>query len=176
MSPYHHEDLEGQIKDACLAHIREQGELNLSIRALSAELGVSHNALYHYYRSKKELEAELVRVGFALLGEALEEPADEEVATIEEFGLRYFRFFRQEPQLYRFMFKNVPQSREKGGSPTFAKLLARVGEDTFAAYHHWALIHGVCTLLSDGAFGEVSLDDPDIEDKVLAILSHGSSR
>lgn len=173
MAAYHRGDLADQITAACLEDIRAHGELTLSIRKLSDQLGVSHNALYHHFKGKKALIAHLAGAGFALLAKALSEGDDD--ASIEAFGLRYFRFFREEPQLYRFMFTHVAANRDGAARTAFQQLLSRVGDSTTAAYHHWSLVHGLCTLMSTGAFSQAQLTDKDIEQKVLAILSAGKA-
>lgn len=169
MTGYHHGDLENQIMSICLEDIREHGDLTLSIRGLSAKLGVSHNALYHHFKNKRALEAHLVGFGFGLLGEAL--AAEPRVESLQAFGLRYFQFFKREPQLYRFIFSHVEATRQREAAKTFEQLLSWVGQSRDAAYHHWALVHGLCTLLSSDALRGLKLSDSDVDSKVLAILS-----
>lgn len=174
MTGYHHGDLENEITRLCLADIRKHGELSLSIRRLSAQLGVSHNALYHHFKNKKALVAHLVEFGFGLLGEALAAGRCDD--SLQAFGLRYVRFFRKEPQLYRFIFRHVRAKPQGEATKTFEQLMSRVDQDRDAAYHHWALVHGLCTLLSADALEGVKLSDPDVESKVLAILSAGGAK
>lgn len=169
LADYHHGDLENQITAACLADIRRHGELTLSIRGLTTKLGVSHNALYHHFKNKQALVAHLVDLGFGLLGKALADgPAD---SSLEAFGLRYFGFFRKEPQLYRFIFRHVGSEGGGEAKRSFSQLMARVGQSQDAAYHHWALVHGLCTLLSCDALRGLKLSDDDLEPRVLAILA-----
>jgi len=49
---YHHGDLERALVEAAITLVRKYGPDHLSLRAVSAEVGVSPSASYHYSKIK----------------------------------------------------------------------------------------------------------------------------
>lgn len=49
-----------ELREAALAHVREHGWTDLSLRGLAAALGTSHRMLIHHFGSKDQLLIELV--------------------------------------------------------------------------------------------------------------------
>ncbi|MEU3448783.1 TetR/AcrR family transcriptional regulator [Streptomyces thermolilacinus] len=55
------EDRRARLVDAAVDHVAEHGIADLSLRRLGAAIGVSHRMLIHYFGSKEQLLAEIVR-------------------------------------------------------------------------------------------------------------------
>ena len=111
-APYHHGNLEVALVDAAITLVRKYGPDQLSLRAVSAEIGVSPSASYHHFRDKDALVTAVSNVLFDRLA-AMQENAIEKVkgngaaASIkkfEEMGNAYFDWATSEPNLYRLMF------------------------------------------------------------------------
>ena len=54
-APYHHGNLETALVDAAIDLVRKYGPDHLSLRAVSAEVGVSPSASYHHFGDKDAL-------------------------------------------------------------------------------------------------------------------------
>ena len=52
---YHHGNLENALVGAAITLVRKYGPDQLSLRAVSAEIGVSPSAGYHHFRDKDAL-------------------------------------------------------------------------------------------------------------------------
>ncbi|MEU5693918.1 TetR/AcrR family transcriptional regulator [Actinosynnema sp. NPDC020468] len=63
------EQTSAEIKAAALAHLREVGGAQLSLRAVAASIGMSPAGLYRYYPSRDALLTDLITDGFAALAE-----------------------------------------------------------------------------------------------------------
>ena len=109
---YHHGNLESSLVDAAIRLVRKYGPDQLSLRAVSAEIGVSPSASYHHFRDKDALVSAIGNVLFDRLA-TMQEKAIEKVngkgasASIkkfEEMGHAYFAWATSEPNLYRLMF------------------------------------------------------------------------
>ena len=61
---YHHGNLESALVDAAIGLVRKYGPDQLSLRAVSAEIGVSPSASYHYFRDKDALVSAIGNVLF----------------------------------------------------------------------------------------------------------------
>lgn len=109
---YHHGDLESALVDAAIALVRKYGPDQLSLRAVSADVGVSPSASYHYFKDKDALVSS---VGDILLDQlaTMQERAISKVkgtgakAALKKFealGQAYFEWAIAEPNLYRLIF------------------------------------------------------------------------
>lgn len=109
---YHHGNLESALVGAAITLVRKYGPDQLSLRAVSAEIGVSPSASYHHFRDKDALVSAIGNVLFDRLA-AMQEKAIAKVkgtsaaASIKRFedmGNAYFAWATSEPNLYRLMF------------------------------------------------------------------------
>ncbi len=107
---YHHGDLKEALIAASHKILREKGADSLSLRAVAAEVGVSHMAPYSHFKSKKSLFQDVAASGFDELAnkmiqdsEGLSIPAE----LILSYGTTYIEFALAQPQLYRLMLGQV---------------------------------------------------------------------
>jgi AcrR family transcriptional regulator len=111
-STYHHGDLEGALVQAAIKLVRKYGPDHLSLRAVSAEVGVSPSASYHYFKDKDALVAAVGDVLFDQLGTMQEKAiakvkgkgAEGALKKFEAMGYAYFKWATSEPNLYRLIF------------------------------------------------------------------------
>jgi AcrR family transcriptional regulator len=105
--PYHHGDLRAALLDAATTALERQGYEALSLRELSASLGVSRAAPYRHFADRRALLSALAERGFAELtrihldaGAAGGAPQQRLAAA----GRGYLAFAAAQPQLFRLMF------------------------------------------------------------------------
>lgn len=172
---YHHGDLRRELLRAARRILARDGADALSLRAVAAAAGVSHAAPYHHFPTREALVAALASEGFAALSKALREASElaaerQPAARLVELGVAYVGFATREPELFTLMFGPV-----LGEKPRYPELAASAGEaladleravsavvgtptavaeGTLAS---WSLIHGLATLLVDGALAGLPL-------------------
>src|SRR5436190_7159493 len=105
--PYHHGDLQRALVDAAQAILEREGPAALSLRAVAREAGVSPAAPYHHFKDKGELLDAVAQEGWEMLDQvigkakaAAPSPAD----ALDEIGVGYVCFARDNPALYRVMY------------------------------------------------------------------------
>ena len=111
-APYHHGNLESALVGAAITLVRKYGPDQLSLRAVSAEIGVSPSASYHHFRDKDALVSAISNVLFDRLATMQEKAiakikgkgAAASIKKFEEMGNAYFAWATSEPNLYRLMF------------------------------------------------------------------------
>jgi AcrR family transcriptional regulator len=109
---YHHGNLESALVGAAITLVRKYGPDQLSLRAVSAEIGVSPSASYHHFRDKDALVTAISNVLFDRLATMQEKAiakikgngATASIKKFEEMGNAYFAWATSEPNLYRLMF------------------------------------------------------------------------
>lgn len=127
---YHHGDLKASLISAANTILQRDGADALSLRAIAAEVGVSHMAPYAHFKNKKELIQSIAEEGFVQMAVAMDVAADSLSAKksitpgelVLAYGACYLEFAITNPQLYRLMLgqvettgrKNKKGSEEKG--------------------------------------------------------------
>jgi AcrR family transcriptional regulator len=174
---YHHGNLRAALLDAGLALVAERGVDGFTLRELSRRAGVSHAAPYHHFADRSALVRALIAESYVELGRALALAAEIEgadaVERIAAMGTGYVRFALANPERYRLMFRanlagspdGGDDSADRAGARAFAVLVsaceeaARTGrfangvDAGTAAAACWSTVHGVASLLLDGALG-----------------------
>jgi AcrR family transcriptional regulator len=118
---YHHGDLKASLIEAANTILLRDGADALSLRAIAAEVGVSHMAPYAHFKNKKELIKSIAEAGFVNMAETMETVA---VAMKEKddlspgelvlaYGASYLEFATTNPQLYRLMLGQVETTGRK---------------------------------------------------------------
>lgn len=176
---YHHKDLLNALKARLFEEVREHGDIVTSIRGLSRDLGVSHNAFSYYFKSKDSIIRFITLECFKIFNDDLKKRIQKNTKKIEDSlvlaGFSYFQFCKSEPNIYRFMFKNTSYIRSEpekinAAREAFAQLLNVSGDDYIRAYQAWSLVHGMCQLLLTDSFEKIKLDERNIDSKVMKIL------
>ena len=169
-APYHHGNLETALVDAAITLVRKYGPDQLSLRAVSAEIGVSPSASYHHFRDKDALVTGISNVLFDRLATMQEKAiakikgngAAASIKKFEEMGTAYFAWATSEPNLYRLMFGGYCEiNMEEHDSKAWNLLRegldelmahgvidksARKGGEVFV----WSAVHGASSLAIEG--------------------------
>ena len=104
---YHHGDLRRALIDAASRLLEAEGPSALSLRAVAREAGVSPAAPYHHFKDKGELLEAVAHEGWELLDKALGKAKAEAPSAdlaLNELGVAYVCFARENPALYRVMY------------------------------------------------------------------------
>ncbi|MDX5299102.1 MAG: WHG domain-containing protein [Gammaproteobacteria bacterium] len=196
-STNHHGNLREALLDRALEHLREVGPDKISLRALARDIGVSQTAPYRHFTDKTAVLAALAAQGFRHLGQqtraAIEGISDARDAFLKA-GFAYIHFARTNPELYRLMFGpllapelDYPELHE-AGEATFTLLVELValgleqgvfvpGDPLPMANTAWALVHGLASLLIDGRYQCVGVEDLDAQlERSLRLSLHGYMR
>ena len=169
-APYHHGNLETALVDAAMTLVRKYGPDQLSLRAVSAEIGVSPSASYHHFRDKDALVTAISNVLFDRLATMQEKAiakikgngATASIKKFEEMGNAYFAWATSEPNLYRLMFGGYCEiDMEEHDSKAWN--LLREGLDELMAHGVidksarnggevivWSAVHGASSLAIEG--------------------------
>jgi AcrR family transcriptional regulator len=106
-STYHHGDLRAALMRSAATEIERSGYEHLSLRELSASLGVSRGAPYRHFADRRSLLAALAADGFDALTAIYREAIAAEKAPdarLAASGRAYFAFAAERPQRFRLMF------------------------------------------------------------------------
>lgn len=118
---YHHGDLKASLIVAANNILLRDGADALSLRAIAAEVGVSHMAPYAHFKNKKQLIQSIAEAGFLQLANTMEHVANELSAKksitsgelVLAYGASYLEFATSNPQLYRLMLGQVETTGRK---------------------------------------------------------------
>ncbi|HEY0239670.1 MAG TPA: TetR/AcrR family transcriptional regulator [Friedmanniella sp.] len=159
--PYHHGDLRAQLLARAAELVARDGAEAFSLRAVAAELGVSHTAPRHHFGDRQGVFTALATEGFVLLGEALETAAP---LGLPEVGAAYVLFAVSHPGHFAVM--HAPDLVDgqdarlvAAAARTHRQILDGVAASApgsreqvaVKAAAAWALVHGLATLTLSGA-------------------------
>lgn len=114
---YHHGNLKGALIKQAILLIQKTSIEKISLRALAAELGVSHNAPYMHFKSREALLAAIAEEGFTRLAKEFDKLGDVGRTSAnweQDFttGCKvYISFGDKNPELFRVMFMEHDISR-----------------------------------------------------------------
>ena len=173
-SSYHHGDLEAALVEAAINLVRKYGPDQLSLRAVSADVGVSPSASYYYFKDKDDLVTAVGEVLFDQLGTIQEvaiskvkgKGADAARKKFEAMGYAYFEWATSEPNLYRLIFGGFCEHKMDDHDSKAWKLLS-AGLDELVAQGVmdksarnggevivWSAVHGASSLAIEGLMPE----------------------
>jgi AcrR family transcriptional regulator len=166
--------LRDRLVDCALA-LLEQGESDLSLRAVARAAGVSAMAPYRHFEDKAALMGAVALKGFAMLeADAARADDDDPVEALTAQGLAYVGFARAHPALFRLMFADgagldLPREDCEGAYVLMARRVAEltpheVEAGTLAC---WGVVHGLATLALDGRIPA----DPAAERAAIALVT-----
>jgi AcrR family transcriptional regulator len=150
--------LHGRLVDCALA-LLEEGESEVSLRALARAAGVSAMAPYRHFEDKAALMGAVALKGFAMLeaGATQADEVDDPGEALIAQGLAYIEFARAHPALFRLMFADgagldLPHEDCRGAYTLMVRRVAELApHDVDAgALACWGLVHGLATLALDG--------------------------
>jgi len=173
---YHHGNLKESLIEAAKVILERDGADALSLRAIAAEVGVSHTAPYSHFKNKKVLIEAISAMGYELLADALcagvSSDKNKQDDLMLSYGASYLKFAIENPQLYRLMLGQVEtrglKSPAKSATLDMTKesvtlkrpflmlnnaLAAELKDPEVAkrqALGAWGLVHGLSALLIEG--------------------------
>lgn len=162
---YHHGNLRAAVLERAARVIAEQGPQELSLRALAADLGVSHTAPRHHFGSREGVLRALATEGFVELERRLRANRESGEGFLEA-GVEYVRFAMEYPAHFQVMFARGlvgpdDTELEAARGAALAELEAGVasltdeGRDVSdvpaALLAGWAMVHGIASLALSGA-------------------------
>jgi AcrR family transcriptional regulator len=158
--------------DAATGLFAKHGREGFTLRALTAELGVSAMTPYRYFKDKDEILAAVRARAFDRFAETLEKAFAGEGSTMERaarVGDAYVRFAFDEPDSYRLMFDLTQPGEENHPDLVRAATRARntmtehvrdliaegilQGDPVVMGYVFWAALHGAIVLQMAGKLG-----------------------
>lgn len=173
-SSYHHGDLQAALVEAAINLVRKYGPDQLSLRAVSADVGVSPSASYHYFKDKDDLVSAVGYVLFEQLASMQEKAiakvkgksAEAARKKFEAMGYAYFEWATTEPNLYRLIFGGFCEHQMENDNSKAWKLLSE-GLDELVAQGVmdksarnggevivWSAVHGASSLAIEGLMPE----------------------
>jgi AcrR family transcriptional regulator len=188
--PYHHGDLSRALVDAARRILEAEGPAALSLRAVAREAGVSPAAPYHHFKDKTELMEAVAHGGWEELGEVISQArrsAPTPAHGINNIGLAYVKFARENPALYRLMYDTtrdrtaMPEHAKEDGSGYQQVQQALVdagadpsdhGELELATIASWCAVHGLAEMASFKEFQPLKEAMGGDEAFLRAILRH----
>ena len=163
--PYHHGDLRRALIDAARRILEAEGPSALSLRAVAREAGVSPAAPYHHFKDKGELLDAVAMEGWDMLDAVIaraREQAKSPADALDEIGVSYVCFARDNPALYRVMYDTardreaLPDDVSKDKDSAYCKVrdtLVEAGADRadevdleLATVAAWCSAHGLAEM------------------------------
>jgi AcrR family transcriptional regulator len=124
------EERRARILDGAMSVFAERGYDAASMSAIAAEAGITPAVIYDHFKSKAELQVELLsRETDAILmtvWEALADAAPEPPATLRAGFAAFFEWVENHPDAWRMLFRDAPTDRTV--SRAYGKLGKRVTE------------------------------------------------
>jgi AcrR family transcriptional regulator len=158
--------------DAAGRLFARHGREGFTLRALSAELGVSPMTPYRYFKDKDDILAAVRARAFDRFADTLEKAFAGEGSTFERalrVGDAYVRFAFDEPDSYRLMFDLAQPEEERYPDLVRAATRARKtmtdhvksliaegvleGDPIVIGHVFWAALHGAIVLQMSGKLG-----------------------
>ena len=100
---YHKENLKEQFAEIAWDICKRESWQKVNMRRVAQKAGVSNNAFYRHFKDKNDLKAELMRRGFKILYEGMEDLTN----NFSSYGAHYIRFGLDYPHIYDLMFGNT---------------------------------------------------------------------
>lgn len=201
-APYHHGDLRDALVEAALGVLDTDGVSAITLREVARRAGVSHSAPYHHFADKDALLAAVTLRISQELGESLvetQQPGFNVIEAARAVGVGYVRYAVRHPQRFRLLNRGRVQSP---GGPTPEVQISRTenvtlrfllesmregqqagfltdGSPETLAVIAWATVHGLATLLIDGALTEGPPTEAEAErlaDEMTRIVGGGLIR
>jgi AcrR family transcriptional regulator len=170
---YQHGDLREALIQAGLKLLAEGGVTALTLRAAAQLAGVSHAAPYRHFRDKQALVSAIAERGFRQLTASMQEElarsrSGDAGQRLVALGLGYFNFAKRQPASLQVIFggvltwDDIPADLTAAGDAAYLALRNEVaagiergelrqGDPDQLSLACWSLIHGLATLLINGA-------------------------
>lgn len=164
-NPYHHGNLRQTLIETGIEYVSKHGDHALSIRKLSSLCGVTHTAIYSYFKNKDALidaMKDYVCEEFANSMEKEIAAANQKIPQETAYALAtgYVRFFLENPRYYYFIFSredininfdDIDEINSYKPFETFKKYAVPylhyrqipIADQTRVLIDMWATVHGI---------------------------------
>ena len=188
--PYHHGDLSRALVQAGRRILEREGPAALSLRAVAREAGVSPAAPYHHFTDKGDLLDAISGEGWKELGSAVAAARLESAnprAALSNIGVAYVCFARDNPALYRVMYRGAcdretmpEQAKDADSGWSHVRgALVEAGADPdqarelqLATIAAWCAAHGVAEMAGFKEFESLKAQLGGERPFVRAVLDH----
>lgn len=107
---YHHGNLKNELIETSIRIISKEGFEHLSLRNISSQCGVSHNAIYRHFDTKDQLikscQDFVTNRLMECLTTAVSDTALSPGAALRHLCTAYLSFYEQHPTYYSFLYRN----------------------------------------------------------------------
>lgn len=187
--PYHKENLRGDLLEAARVYVKAYGHINLSIRTLAQQVGVSPGAPYHHFPDRRALLLALAVDGFQQLWAELEKGDNTGLSPEEQIkadAMRFVRFALDNPKLLELMYESelthpeidpdLHEYHEKSHAAGTAKLREFMPEISYkeAGFRNvalWTSVYGLVSMVNKNIirpFGNGTFDVQEMADWVVS--------
>ena len=146
----------GEILDAALSLVRQEGSGALNARALAGVLNCSTQPIFSNYGSMDEVRADIIRKAEAVYGQYVREDMESgKYPPYKGSGMAYIRFAVEERELFKLLFMR-DRSKEvlPGITPDMEVLMeiiqknVGISREKAERFHlsMWAHVHGIATM------------------------------
>lgn len=165
---YHHGNLKKELIEVGIQIISEEGFEHLSLRNISKQCGVSHNAIYRHFDNKEQMIDCCREYVTESLTEYLSKSIEGKDAftsdTLKILGHSYIQFYREHPTYFSFLYRNstlriiFSMDETEGNYPPFE--IFQKACCTYCKYYElskdeglkilvrlWSLTHGAISLM-----------------------------
>lgn len=155
---YHKENLKEKLVETAWEICKTESWQKVNMRLVAEKAGVSTTAFYRHFKNKTDLKAELMRRGFQILYEGMEDVTN----NFSSYGAHYIRFGLDYPHIYDLMFGNTDLDMslypdlealsDASFSGIFEGLKSLMSDESendviIKAYNVWASVHGIVGIL-----------------------------
>ena len=155
---YHKENLKEKLAEIAWDICKTESWQKVNMRLVAEKAGVSTTAFYRHFKNKTDLKAELMRRGFQILYEGMEDVTN----NFSSYGAHYIRFGLDYPHIYDLMFGNTDLDMslypdlEVLSDASFSGIVEGLksfmpdeseNDVMIKAYNVWASVHGIVGIL-----------------------------
>lgn len=167
---YHHGDLPATLVRSAMQMLDEDGDVDLSLRAVARRAGVSSAAPYRHFPDRISLLSAIAAVGYQELMSTMAEQHPEPATAddLADLAVAYVQFALRRPGLFRVMFA---EGCDRGSPERVAAVEAVNGylqaavarmidtdDPAATATGMWSLVHGLAFLHLDGKLDVEGVD------------------
>ncbi|MBB2893095.1 TetR/AcrR family transcriptional regulator [Flexivirga oryzae] len=169
-SSYHHGDLPATMVRSALEMLDEDGDVELSLRAVARKAGVSSAAPYRHFPDRLSLLSAVAAVGYQELTTDLasRQPRPSTADDVAELAVGYVEFALSRPGLFRVMFAEGCDRTSPDRVAAVDAIHAYLGEAVGRIFQTddpaalatglWSVVHGLAFLHLDGKLDTTSTE------------------
>lgn len=184
LESYHHGNLKNLIVEEGLKLLEEKGSMNISVRELARQIGVSTGAAYRHFKNKNEFMITLAIHGCKSLLVLQMNAIDNEKTpefNFTKIGRLYLDFAIKNPVLFQLIFGDITA---KSSNPELIDIFDKIYKNLMEAVasvlrlpsddyrviifsaQAWSLVHGMSVLILNGQFQRITHNIYELIDSI----------